>query len=224
MPETRHLAQLNISGTHDPETQFRATLLHLAGRKGHLAVVKVLLEYGANPEARARMGWTPLYLALESGHDGISCIIFRQISYPEDYLIDLERKLTPLHVASQFGRWNSARYFLENGADIDARDSSGRTPLHHALLYACSENILKTIVVLLEFGPDIDLEGEGMFSWSEKVTARELGTCHSNQKVKALFEGGVSYMPIRLQIGGTWTLSSSSGISDRGVYGRELGR
>jgi len=38
--------------------------------------------------------------------------------------------LTPLHLASQWGMVDLARFLVENGADTMARDKHGSTPLH----------------------------------------------------------------------------------------------
>ena len=41
--------------------------------------------------------------------------------------------LTPLHIASSYGHLDIVKYLVENGAEIDAKDSYGRTPLMEAM-------------------------------------------------------------------------------------------
>lgn len=65
--------------------------LHLAARKGHLAMVKLLFEIGADPEARAREMWTPLYVALVWKHKKIARTIARHISNLQNYLVEARK-------------------------------------------------------------------------------------------------------------------------------------
>jgi len=110
------------------------TPLHLAAEKGHLAMVKLLLEVGADPEARVEESLTPLLFALIARHEKVARTISRRISNLQNCLVDSTKRLTPLHLSCRLGLWSCARYFLNEGADVDATDTSAMTPLHHALL------------------------------------------------------------------------------------------
>lgn len=122
-------ARSNESG---PRAGFKP--LHLAAQKGHLAIVKLLLEVGADPEARVQEGLTPVFFALIARHEKVARTISRRISNLQNCLVDSTNRLTPLHVSCRQGLWRCARYFLKAGADVDATDASAMTPLHHALL------------------------------------------------------------------------------------------
>ena len=56
---------------------------------------------------------------------------------------------TPLHLAAAYGKWPAVAALLDAGADIDAIDDDGATPLGFALL---TEPRLDTIALLLERG------------------------------------------------------------------------
>ena len=46
--------------------------LHDAANVGSLSVVRVLLELGADVNARCNSGWTPLLRACNAGHDAVA--------------------------------------------------------------------------------------------------------------------------------------------------------
>ena len=63
-----------------------------------------------------------------------------------------ETKLTPLHMAAYNGHTKVVKLLLENGAQVDAQDHEGKTPLIHA----CTGPFQETVALLLEAGADIN--------------------------------------------------------------------
>ena len=59
---------------------------------------------------------------------------------------------TPLSVACLFENWEVAKYCIEQGADVDARNSDGATPLHDA----CTFGNLEVATLLVAKGADIN--------------------------------------------------------------------
>lgn len=127
-------AKVEKAGSNGNGPNADSTPLHLAAWKGHLPMVKLLLEFGADPEASVREGMTPLFFALFAKHEKVARTISRHISNLQNCLVDSTKRLTPLHVSCGRGLRSCTRYFLNEGADVDAVDASAMTPLHHALL------------------------------------------------------------------------------------------
>jgi hypothetical protein len=218
-----------VTSSINTEAQPGLTPLHMAVWKGHLTLVKLFLELRANPEARMSQGWTPLYLALISGRERIARTVSWHISNLHNCLVDSSKGLAPLHLASHFGLSKSVRFFLDRGADVNARDLRWNTPLHHALAsdrqqlgygletYTAQsgssvptpDQILETVTVLLDFGAESSLEG------FVSITATELGASHRDERVRKLFGGAGDVSlpklpkPGCLHIGRSWMSSMS---------------
>ena len=107
--------------------------LHLAAEKGHFAIVKLLLEAGADPEDRVQGILTPLFFALLGKHDKTARTTARRISSLPRCQVDVTKRLTPLHVSCRLEFKNCAQYFLNEGADVHAIDERAMMPLHHVL-------------------------------------------------------------------------------------------
>lgn len=95
----------------------RWTPLHLAASLDQAAAIRVLVEAGADLEAKLDDGWTPLHLAAQGHPEAVSALL--------DTKADLEARLynhwTPLHLASSGNHAAIALRLLERGADPRAR-------------------------------------------------------------------------------------------------------
>jgi hypothetical protein len=96
------------------------TALHSASNAGHVEVVRSLLEYGADVEARGAWGMSPLQVASAAGHPHV-------VRYLLDHGTDTNFQdddywhVTPLSFAARFGHPETVRVFLERGADPNFR-------------------------------------------------------------------------------------------------------
>ncbi len=105
-----HNADLNI------RTGLGKSLLHLVAspldHRDHLIMMQLLLDHGADPDARDNDGSTPLHCSS----------LWEKPGY-----------------MSSHGTVEGTRLLLEHGANIDAEDNKGRTPLQVALAHGQQE-------------------------------------------------------------------------------------
>ena len=77
------------------------TPLYYAAHKGHMGVVKVLLDGGANPNVETRNGWTPLHSAVMEGHKDVAKLLLEAGADPTKEAKDGS---TPVYVAYLFSK------------------------------------------------------------------------------------------------------------------------
>jgi len=110
--------------------RFEWTAMMVAAAKGHAGYMDVLMEGGADPNARDAYGWTPLMRAIVGKHEmAVDCLL-------EVQSVDLELRgesgATALHIAAAGGNETIIRSLLDRGSDAAAKDEDGRTPAHVA--------------------------------------------------------------------------------------------
>jgi ankyrin repeat protein len=91
----------------------------------------------SEPTDATAFGW--LEASARSGKDreAQASAVRLQLQHHRNWLyLKDERQRTPLHLAALYGNRPMARALLELGANLDARDGEGRTPLH-----ACFEPV-----------------------------------------------------------------------------------
>ncbi len=110
-------------------------LLHYASGAGCLAVVERLLRLGTDPDIRDDGGRTPLYCAAnECASEQGPPIARALVGAGADVNARCGvTRATALHMAARRGHVEIARVLLERGAEIDARDYKGCTPLQRAV-------------------------------------------------------------------------------------------
>lgn len=109
-----------------------ATALILAAQKGWLEVVSILLENGAEIEARDIQGRTPLSWASGNGHVHVVEELVERSAHLD--LPDL-KGMTPLMYAAGIGQVPVAEKLIECKANIRAVDKEEKTAAMHATIY-----------------------------------------------------------------------------------------
>ena len=107
------------------------TPLHSAAGKGHKEVAELLIANGANVNAKDRGGFMPLDEAIINENTEIVDLLRKHDgkSGAED----------SIQVAASVGNIEAVKQHLAAGADVNAKDDWGMTPLHSAAAYGGKE-------------------------------------------------------------------------------------
>jgi len=119
------------------------TPLHIASRKGHSAVVQLLLEHSAASNLPDEEGNTALHYA--ANIETVEVLL--NSAFRTNANIPNRRGRTPLHVAAARGDVAVVAYLIRHGAEQDIVDDQGQNAFHHA---AANGHTAVTLVLLHE--------------------------------------------------------------------------
>lgn len=108
--------------------------IDVAAALGHASIVTLLLDAGADGSIHMNAkGWYPIHSAAHAGQHRVVALLLHK--YPCTSKTTTPRaKLTSLHMSSQFGCLNCMHHLFTYGANINARNCNGDTPLHCAVI------------------------------------------------------------------------------------------
>ena len=127
------------------QTIKEATPLWCAAAVGHLGIVKLLVEYGANINSKTCSNSTPLRAACYSGYLNIVEFL---IEHGADINTLNYAKETSISLACWKEQYSVVEYMIRKGADINIKSASGATALH----YCANNGSVKLTDLLLQNG------------------------------------------------------------------------
>ncbi|KJK76597.1 hypothetical protein H634G_08185 [Metarhizium anisopliae BRIP 53293] len=152
--ESRHLKYTYpplFSDPSAPELQINegGTALHRAARNGNEALVRLLLDHGADIERQDNDGQTVLHTAAKSGSQPIVQLILDART-----TVDIKDHVgrTALFSAVQSGNDAVVKMLLEASSDPNCTDSMGNVALH----WAVDMNSESITLLLLSFGAEVN--------------------------------------------------------------------
>ncbi len=113
-------------------------------------VIQLLLDRGADVDAQNRGGDTSLVLTVKHGSTrynqyDIRDILQHLIAAGADVNKELKDGITPLMIASKYAP-KVIQFFIDNGADVNAKDRKGRTALTWATLTNQNRAVIQLLV------------------------------------------------------------------------------
>ncbi|PQE17837.1 ankyrin repeat-containing protein [Rutstroemia sp. NJR-2017a WRK4] len=97
-------------------SQSNTTIAHLAARKGHHSMIRILFDFGIDLTTQDSSGQTSLHLAAAHGYpDTVLALIDVGVN------VDIKNALgqTPLFIAVSMGQDSTVKALLQNGADVN---------------------------------------------------------------------------------------------------------
>lgn len=152
-PEHRLHATNLGDDQQDIVTVKSCTALHLAARHQDNALAEVLVQSGAEIDARMEGGETPLIIAVVEGRADVVKLL---LEHGANANLRTHWGKTSLHYAAQVGNKHLVELLLKHEANPDAVSKDGLTPLHLAV-----EAGYKDVVgILVKSGANLDLKTE----------------------------------------------------------------
>ena len=151
------------------------TALMWASEYGNLEAAKLLIENGADVNAKDKYGDTAL---IEAGHLEVVKLL---IENGADVNVENEFGENALMRASEYGNLEKVKLLIEKEADVNAKNEDGKT----ALMRASREGHLEVVKYLIENGADVNAKSNN--GWTALMRASYNGHL---EVVKYLIENG----------------------------------
>ena len=114
---------------HSKDKIFGWTPLHWAAARGERELLVLLLDRGAEVNAKDNNLWTPLHEAISNKDTETAAFL---LDRGADVNAADKNGRTPLHDAAADGEREISALLLERGANVNQKDKTGRSPLGHA--------------------------------------------------------------------------------------------
>ncbi len=166
---------------------FGRTPLHCTSDRRQILAMELLLDLGADPNARDDAGTMLIHDAAQTGDERIMRRLLGDVRV--DISATTIREMTALHCAAETGHANIVRMLLDVGADIDVRGDGGCTALH----LAAGRGREDVVRLLLEAGANVNARTD-----YPMATARFLAASANHESIQQLLlehgaEKGVFY-------------------------------
>jgi ankyrin repeat protein len=132
-----------------------ATALHATVCSGSRAIAQLLLDRGADVDARDFEDFTPLHHAATEDLVAVAEVLLEHGA--DGDAVGTRYDERPLHKAADSGSLGVARQLLAHGAEVDARKANGWTPLFDA----AQDGDMEMARLLLDAGADVNAFSDG---------------------------------------------------------------
>ncbi len=132
-------------------------LLNPVEKKEYPSVAKLLIDNGADVNAKDKHGATSLHWAALKGKYPLSVLLIEKGANVNAGILSEDPDLgntTPLHLAAKKGYVKIVKLLLSKGAEVDSNSKNGQTSLHLAAFFGH----LNTVELLIEKGAEVNIK------------------------------------------------------------------
>jgi ankyrin repeat protein len=133
------------------------TALYVAADKGHVQVMQLLVDAGADVDAKSKHDMTALHGSAIGGTDGAADFLLNHKANPNS--VDTQGD-TPLNVSAAYGREHIVQSLLAKGADPNQLGKGGMSALHQVATCSRPEVAGRICKLLLSHGADLHVMEE----------------------------------------------------------------
>jgi len=159
--ENKNKNEINVRNQYNGKTPLHESIL---SSKPNCA--KLLIEKGAEVNAKDTDGWTPLICASRDGHIEVAKLLIEKEAEVNAKDTD---GWTPLILALRFGHFEVAKLLIENRAEVNAKSTYGSTPL----ICASSDGHIEVAKLLIEKGAEVNAKSTD--GWTPLICASRNG-------------------------------------------------
>lgn len=122
----------------------------LAGLKGNLQIMQMLIDAGADVNCTDGKGQSPLFYAIQGQNTQVVALLLKQGA---DVHITNDQKETALLQATKYNNLDIVKLLVENGADVNHQSKDAES----ALMFCAGAGFMDMVKYLVENGADVNL-------------------------------------------------------------------
>ena len=195
------------------ELGWRTPLMNAAGRNNNPEVLRVLIQAGANVNAKDNYGSTPLmYAALNDNSEVFKALIQAGANVNAKN----DDGWTPLMLAAGDNSAEVVSVLIKGGADVNAKFDDGRT----ALSFAAKENGPEVVSLLLASGAAVSENDVQLALWNERLMNTDVAEELQAARDRKAVSNGEAQSVIKVVVTGDNVNIRSAPSANGKIYGQ----
>jgi uncharacterized protein len=143
-------------------------------------------KYDVNAPIPNQNGWTPLIFATFFGKNEEVNLLLNLGADPNK---KIAKDISALHISSSEGYEEISNNHLQQGAEVNAQTTTGRTPI----MGACESGHIKVVKTIMPYKPNItikDINGRTCIDYAQEKNFVEIASLFEYQNLTRILNGG----------------------------------